>query len=177
MEKKHQISNKSSFQSRLIDYLIEDPTRSVREMSSGLHSNRQRIWRQKRALEGANVIWGYSAVVDESKLEQVLYLVMMKLRPMDRGLVDLITGRLRKSEPRRQDVRLINLLYVSGEFDLIAMFSAPDHVTARRYYDSLRVSYREFLLEKPVIVDVNFSLIRQGKTNPELGRLEDFIPV
>lgn len=177
MGKKHPISNETSFQSRLIEYLLEDPTRSVREMSGELHSNRQRIWRQKRAMEGENVIWGYTAVVDESKLEQVLYLVMMKLRPMDRGLVDLITSRLRKGAPRRQDVRLVNLLYVTGEYDLIAMFSAPDHVTARRYYDSLRISYREFLLEKPAIVDVNFSLIRQGKTNPELGRLEDFIPV
>jgi DNA-binding Lrp family transcriptional regulator len=169
--------NTEPFQKRLLDYLVEDPTRSVRQTSEDLHANRQRVWRQKRAMEEDNVIWGYSAVVDEVKLGRVLYLVMMKLRPMDRDLVALITERLRTGAPHKQDIQLVNLLYVNGEYDLIAMFSAPDHVTARRYYDSLRVSYDGFLLAKPVIVDVNFILIRNGKMNPELSRLEDFIPI
>ena len=177
MTKKKTKSNEPSFKERLITYLLRDPTDSVREMSTALRTNRQRIWRQRRALEEEHVIWGYSAIVNEAKLGHVLYLVMMKLRPMDRALVDLITRRLRTGEPYRQDVRLINLLYVNGEYDLVVTFSAPDHVTARRYFDSLRVSYQDFLLEKPSIVDVNFSLIRQGKTNPELHRLEEFIPI
>ena len=161
----------------MLDHLVEDPTRSVRQTSEDLHANRQRIWRNRRAMEEENVIWGYTTVVDEVKLGRVLYLVMMKLRPMDRDLVSLIIERLRTGAPHKQDIRLVNLLYVNGEYDLIAMFSAPDHVTARRYYDSLRVSYDGFLLAKPVIADVNFILIRNGKMNPELSRLEDFIPV
>ncbi len=177
MVRENHNSNTKPFQKRLLDYLVEDPTRSVRQTSEDLHANRQRVWRQKRAMEEDNVIWGYSAVVDEVKLDRVLYLVMMKLRPMDRDLVSLITERLRTGAPHKQDIRLVNLLYVNGEYDLIAMFSAPDHVTARRYYDSLRVSYDGFLLAKPVIVDVNFILIRNGKMNPELSRLEDFIPI
>jgi DNA-binding Lrp family transcriptional regulator len=156
---------------------MDDPTGSMRDMAARLRSNRQRVWRQKRTLEDEHVVWGYTAVVDESKVGHVLYLVLMKLKPMDRALVELITRRLRTGQPHKQDVRLMNLLYVNGEFDLIAMFSAPDHVTARRYYDSLRISYDEFLLAKPVIVDVNFSLIQNGKVNPELSRLEEFVPV
>ncbi len=56
------------------------------------------------------------------------------------------------------------------------MLSAPNHATARRYYDSLRVAYGEFLLEKPAIVDVNFALVREGKINPELMKLYEFVP-
>ena len=117
------------------------------------------------------------ARLDEGKLGWVIYLVLMKLRPMDQGLVDLVIKRLRTGEPHRQHVRLVNVLYINGEYDMAIMFSAPDHMVARRYYDSLRISYSDFLLDKPLIFDVNFSLIREGKLNPELGELKGFIPI
>ena len=33
-----------------------------------------------------------------------------------------------------------------------------------------------FLLEKPTIVDVNFALVREGKANPDIMNLFDFVP-
>jgi hypothetical protein len=63
-----------------------------------------------------------------------------------------------------------------GEYDWILMFSAQNHATARRYYNSLRVVYENYLLEKPVIVDVNFSLVREGKINPQIQKLHEFVP-
>ena len=170
-------SNKRTFTKRLLRYLRSDPTRSMREMSHDLQTNRQRVWRRKRTLEEEHVIWGYTTILDESHLGDVMYLVLMKLRPMDRTLVDLITKRLLKGDPYKQEVDLINVLYVNGEYDLVVMFTAPDHMVARRYYDSLRVSYSEHLLDKPVIADVNFMMIREGKLNPQLHDLEGFIPV
>ena len=56
------------------------------------------------------------------------------------------------------------------------MFTAPNHATARKYFDSLRVEYKKHLLEKPVIVDVNFTLVREGKVNPEIEKLYEFVP-
>ncbi|MCK4953518.1 hypothetical protein KAS14_07020, partial [Candidatus Bathyarchaeota archaeon] len=67
-------------------------------------------------------------------------------------------------------------LYLNGEYDWIVMFSAPNHAMARRYYDSLRLSYEEYLIEKPVIVDVNFSVVREGKLNPKIEELHEFVP-
>ena len=87
-----------------------------------------------------------------------------------------MTGRILKPEPEKQDIRLINVLFVNGEYDWLIMFSASDHVTARRYYDSLRVAYDKFLLEKPTIVDMNFALVREGKTNPKVMKLHEFVP-
>jgi len=177
MVKNGNISNKIAFTQKLLAYLIDDPTRSMRQTSHDLHTNRQRVWRRIRALEDDNVIWGYTAVVDQDKLGCVMYMVLMKLRPMDKALVDLILDRLHTGQPHKQQVRLLNVLYVNGEYDLVVMFAAPDHMTARRYYDSLRISYHDFLLDKPIIADVNFSLIRESKLNPELNNLEGFIPV
>jgi DNA-binding Lrp family transcriptional regulator len=140
-------------------------------------SYRQKVWRKKKKLEDDHVIWGYTAVVDESVLNHVMYIILMKLKPMSKGLADLMKNRILKREPAKQNVRLLNVLYVNGEYDLLVMFTGPDHSTARRYYDSLRVAYDEHLIEKPVIIDVNLSLMREGKINPDLSKLMEYVPV
>jgi len=161
----------------LLKHLVSDPTRSVRDIAKSLDSYRQRVYREKTKLENEHIIWGYTAVLDESKMGHVTYLVLMKLKPMSTGLADLITMRILKGEPHKQQVNLLDVLYVNGEYDLVVRFTAPDHATARRYFDSIRLAYEDYLLEKPAIVDVNFSLIREGKQNPEIKRLYDFVPV
>jgi len=176
MAKKEAIGNDVDFGKRLLNRLLEDPTRSVRALATDLGSYRQRVWRHKRALERDRVVWGYTAVLDGSTLGSVMYVVLMKMRPMDAALAELIIGRQTRSEFHRQDVRLINVLYVNGEYDWVVMFTAKDHSTARRYYDSLRVAYENYLIDKPHIIDVNFALVREGKVNPGIGGLRDFVP-
>lgn len=176
LAKKAIVSNNVSYEDDVLESLIEDPTRSAREIANKLGSYRQRIWRKKRRLEEDNVIWGYTAIVDDNKMNHVLYIVLLKLKPMSSELANLIVQRMIKDKPRRENVRLINSLYLNGEYDWIVMFSAPNHAMARRYYDSLRLSYEEYLIEKPVIVDVNFSVVREGKVNPKIEELHDFVP-
>jgi len=169
--------NKSYHEDEVLEALVKDPTRSAREIANRLGSYRQKVWRRKKELERHNVIWGYTAVVDESKINHVLYMVMLKMKPMNKELAHLMANRLLRHEPYKQKVHLISALYVNGEYDLIIKFSAHDHTTARRYYDSLRVAYEKYLLAKPIIVDVNFQLVREGKTNPEIKKLYDFVPI
>jgi DNA-binding Lrp family transcriptional regulator len=161
----------------ILGQLYKDPTRSDREIAKKIDSYRQKVWRERKKLERKKVIWGYTAVVDETKLNHVVYLILFNAKPMSLDLADLIIRRITEDEARKQKVRIINVLYLNGGFDWLIMFSAPDHATARRYYDSLRVVYEKYMLEKPVIVDVNFLLVREGKINPEIEKLEDFVPL
>jgi len=177
MAEKETIGDEEEFDKRFLRRLLEDPTRSVRALASDLRSYRQKVWRHKRRLEQDHVVWGYTAVVDEAALGNVMYMVLMKMKPLDRQLAELIIRRQTQGEFHKQRVRLLNVLYVNGEYDWLIMFSAPDHATARRYYDSIRVSYADFLLDRPVIIDVNFPVIREGKINPDIKKLYDFVPV
>ena len=161
---------------RILEYLLEDPTRSIREIAKEMKTYRQKAWRQKKKLEEDKVIWGYTAIVDESKFNHVMYIILMKMGPMTRNFADIITKRLTHRKPMKDKVRLLNVLYMNGEYDLLIMFTAPDHATARRYYDSLRIVYNDYLLEKPAIMDVNFQFIREGKINPEIEKIYGFIP-
>ncbi len=171
------ITGDKKWYSRILHYLTEDPTRSVRDIAKDMGSYRQKVWRKKKKLEEDHVIWGYTAVVDESVMNQVMYIILMKLKPMSTDLAELMKNRILQREPAKQNVRLLNVLYVNGEYDLVVMFTGPDHSTARRYFDSLRMAYDEHLIEKPVIIDVNLSLMREGKINPNILKIFEYVPI
>ncbi|UCG45455.1 MAG: winged helix-turn-helix transcriptional regulator, partial [Candidatus Bathyarchaeota archaeon] len=116
--------NNSYHEDEVLEALIKDPTKSAREIAKGLGSYRQKVWRRRRELERRNVIWGYTAVVDESKINHVLYMVLLKMKPMNKELARLMVNRKLKGEPYKQNVRLVNVLYVNGEYDWIIKFSA-----------------------------------------------------
>ncbi len=175
MTKNAAISNKEGLNSRLLAAFLKDPTRSMRELAKELDSYRQTIWRKKRRMEEENIIWGYTAVIDEAKLGKGTFLVLMKMEPMIEGLADIMVKRIKRNEPGKMNIRLIDAFQVNGEYDWIIRFSAPDHTTARTYFDTLRAVYADHLLEKPVMVDVNFVLVAEGKTNPEIDRLFDLV--
>ena len=177
MDEKDSKSNKPGFTDRLLKQLLRDPTRSIRDIAKLLGTYRQKVWREKKKLEDENIIWGYTAVLDEGKRGYVTYLVLMKMKPMSTELADLIMKRILRGEPYKQLVRLEEVLYVNGEYDWLVKFTAQDHATARRYYDSLRLSYHDHLLEKPTIIDVNFSLVKDGKKNPQIKQIHDFVPI
>jgi len=176
MSKSDTNGKKESLDDRILKALMDDPTRSDMEIARDLDTYRQKVWRTKKQLEDDNVIWGYTAVLDEKRLGHVSYIVLMKTKPMTEGLVDTLLKRLTREEPRKQDVRLTNFFFVNGEFDLFLRFSAPDHATARRYYDTLRMLYDEYLLDKPVMIDINMCLVSEGKRNPDIESLREFIP-
>ena len=147
----------------------------MRDLARDLDSYRQTIWRKKKKMEDQQVIWGYTAVIDEAKRGNVVFLILMKTNPMTGDLAELLTHRIRTREPAKKGIRLIDAFQVNGEFDMIIRFSAPDHTTARNYYDTLRAVYKDYLLEKPVMVNVNFIMVAEGKVNPELNKIFDLV--
>ncbi len=176
MTENETVGKKESLDNRIVAALLEDPTRSDMEIARDLGTYRQKVWRKKKQLEDDGVIWGYTAVLDEKRLGHVCYIVLMKTKPMNEGLVNTLLMRLVGEGPKKQNVRLTNFFYVNGEFDWVLRFSAPDHATARRYYDTLRMIYDDHLLDKPVMIDVNMCLVTEGKRNPQIADLHDFIP-
>jgi len=176
MVKKVSKSNMVHFDNEILHALLEDPTKSARIIAKELKSYRQKIWREKKKLEDEKVIWGYTAVVNERKLNHFSYVMLLKMKPMSKEMVDIMLKRLREKAQEKQNVRLQDLWIVNGVYDWVLRFSAPNHATARRYYDTIRSVYDNYLLEKPIIIDINFCVVSEGKVNPDLEELYEFIP-
>lgn len=161
---------------KILIALLMDPTRSDSEIAKDIGTYRQKVWRRRKQLEDEKAIWGYTAVIDDEKFNHVSYMVLMKTKTMNRDLVELLVQRISKGEPARQNIRLKNMCYVNGEYDWVMRFTAPDHATARKYFETIRLLYSEHLQEKPILIDVNMCLVSEGKKNPDLDKLFDYVP-
>ena len=170
------ISCRKMDNSVLIAELLKDPTRSIREIAKELNCTRQAVWRRKKEMEDNNLIWGYTAVIDEDQMKNVMFLILMKMKPMDQKLAEILIRRVSGTEVTREGIRLIDVFQVNGEYDWVVRFSTKSRARARKYYDSLRTVYTDYLLEKPIMVDVNFIMMAEGKRNPHLSGLLEFVP-
>ena len=95
---------------------------------------------------------------------------------MSKKFPDLVIHRLTTDAPSKIGVRLIDVLFTTGEYACIIRFSAQDHITAKRYYETIRAIYKDYFLEDPLLLEVDFPLIKGQKLNPELEKLYDFLP-
>jgi len=175
MEEKTGDITSKSYDNDVLEALIEDPTRSARDIAEEIGTYRQRVWREKTRLERGNAIWGYTAVIDEIELGQVLYIVLTKTKPMTVGLVDRLIDNIGDGEA--YGVRLINFLYLNGEYDWLLMYSAPSRKAAKRFYEYVRTEYQDYYIEKPIIIEAIKPLIREGKLLPNPKSLEEYAPI
>jgi DNA-binding Lrp family transcriptional regulator len=161
---------------RILNELLKDPTRSLEEIARACGSYRQKVWREKRKMEDGQAIWGYTAVVDENEIDWKSFILLIKLKPLTSDQAKLLIRRHLTNAPGELNTRLMDTYYLNGKYDLLVIFAAPNWMTARKYYDSIRLEYEEYLEDRPEIIDVAFSLIRWGKVNPNIQKLKEFIP-
>ncbi len=161
---------------RILNELLRDPTRSLEEIARACGSYRQKVWREKKKMEDSGAVWGYTAVVDEDAIDWKAFILLLKFKPLTQDQADLLIRRHVTNAPGELDIRLMDTYYLNGIYDLLVIFAAPDWITARKYYDSIRIEYERFLEARPEIIDVAFSLIRWGKVHPSIERLKEFIP-
>jgi len=167
---------KSSRKLDIVNCLLEDPAQGMSKIAEKTSMHRRTAWQIQKELEKDTTIWGYTAVIDEQKLNRVIYVLQFQTKPFTKDFADLILKRLTAGEPMKAGVRILDIYFMNGSYDVFIKFSAPDHATARRYYETLRGVYKDHFLETPLVSDVNFSLVQGGKLNPELKKLYDLVP-
>jgi len=131
--------------------------------------------KREKELEADHTIWGYTTVIDESKVNHILYVAQFKIKSISKAFADLIIERLTTGAPSEEGVRIIDVFYTNGEYDCLIKFSAPDRATARRCYEDLRDTYKEFFRGDPSLSDVNFSIVKDGRLNSEIRKLYDLL--
>lgn len=160
----------------LINELLKNPRKTLSELAERLGTYRQRVWREIKKLEEEQVIWGYTVVIDEEKKGWKSFIILMKMEPISEKLVDTLIKRVVSQKAAKLKARVIDSFFMNGVYDWIIIFAADSWATARKYYDTIRKEYKEFLTEKPELIDIMFSITRYGKINPNIEKIRNFIP-
>jgi len=162
---------------KIISLLQKDAGESVDGIAKKCGFSRQKVWRIVKRLEEDNTIWGYTAVVDDKKIDARKYIVLIKRTPVPikRELVDKIIKRdiERMAVKAKLQINLENSYFVNGVYDWIICFTARDVTDAKKFCEKLNTAYTGHIADLQLL-EVLFPVKTQGILNPHIEELEKF---
>jgi DNA-binding Lrp family transcriptional regulator len=152
---------------------------SIEEIAKRCGFSRQKVWRIIKHLEGAKVIWGYSAVANAGveNLQHFVLLLKRTLVPFDdetrktvvkEDLTDLLPASIKSS------IKVENIYLTHGRYDAVVTFYAPNLVTAKKVLDAISQNLSKYFNEY-LLLETLFPIRKQGLKNPEIKTLAEYI--
>lgn len=157
---------------KIINQLLQNANKSINEIAKSCSFSRQKVWRIIKNLEKRNIIWGYTAIIDEAKQELGYYQVLIKRtnQPISKKLLDTIVSRELGKNSEKIGVRIISSIYTNGIYDWIISFVARNVKEAKRFVERLNILFEGHVSEIHLLESM-FSVQKGGIENPEKEKL------
>ena len=161
---------------KVLHELLKDSSQSVNVIAKKLGFSRQKVWRVIKQLEKNNTIWGFTAVVNEKKIGQKSYMVLIRrtTEPLSEELTSKIIKRNIEPAAKKLGVVIDSSFYVHGIYDWIICFSAEDIADAKHFGDILLRTYPGHIADLQIL-ETLFWIKKHGVTNPEKEKLKEFL--
>jgi len=160
---------------KVMDALEQHSKESIDEIAKNCGFSRQKVWRIIKDLEKRKIIWGYTAITDETAKNLKHFIVLAKRNTVPFG--DEIRKEiiLRKLDDYPMDiVRIENIYLTHGITDWILTFYAPDIISAKKFVDETFSRFSKYLQEYN-IVETLVPVRKQGLKNPQIKQLVDYL--
>ncbi len=163
---------------KIIRELLKNSNKSINEIAKTCKFSRQKVWRIIKNLEKNDTIWGYTAVINEEKLEKKSYILLIKRtnQPITKKMLDSITKRKMEQKADAIGVKIVSSIYTNGVFDWIICFECEGIKDAKRFSESLSKEFEGFIKELHLL-DKMFSVQKCGVENPDLEGLEKLFDI
>ena len=126
-------------------------------------------------LEKNQTIWGYSAVIDEEKLGQKQFFILIKklaTKPPDRQ-AEIALDKARREKLEKAEIFIEGSYYTHGSHDWILIVNAKNIIEITKLVESIRKDYHDFISEIQII-EIMFPVVKEGKENPKKTNLKEF---
>ncbi|MCK4416515.1 MAG: Lrp/AsnC family transcriptional regulator, partial [Thermoplasmatales archaeon] len=147
---------------------------SIENIAKKCGFSRQKVWRIKKRFEKNKTIWGYSAIVDDEKLDRTRYMMLVKRshEPVDDAINKIINLTVQKKS-EKIGVDILSGGYLHGRYDWVVIFTAKDIKNAKKLSEILITEYPQLISEVEIIEYV-FMLKEGGIVNPEIEKIREF---
>ena len=142
---------------------------SIESIAKRCGFSRQKVWRIKKRLEKNKTIWGYSAVVDDEKLNMKRYIFLVKLKhlPIDneveKNMVEMIIDKL----GAEIGIYVKDSFWISGNYDHMVSFSAENLKKAKKFQEIFIRTYNSNIAELQLIENI-VTIKKDGFMNPKI---------
>ena len=159
---------------KIMDALEQHAKENIDEIAKDCGFSRQKIWRIIKDLEKRKIIWGYTAITDETtkKLKHFIVLAKRNTVPFgDEVRQEIILRKL--DDYPMHIVKIENIYLTHGNSDWIITFYAPDLMSAKKFVDETFKRFSKFLQEY-TLNETLLSVRKNGLKNPRIKDLVDY---
>jgi DNA-binding Lrp family transcriptional regulator len=138
--------------------------------------SRQKVWRIVKRLEHTQLIWGYTAIIDEEKNDLHHYTLLIKRTPQQlmEKTVNIIASRKIEELVADLGVTIESSYYVHGDYDWVLTFTAKDIIIAKKFCGSL-LGLHQGVIEKTTLLETLFMVKNHYVLNPKPEALKAFL--
>ena len=154
---------------KIIAELQNNSGDSIENIAKNCGFSRQKVWRIKKRLEKNKTIWGYSAIVDDEKLDVKRYMMLVKLKhlPIDNeveknmieGIIDKLGAEI--------GISVKDSFWLNGNYDYMVCFSADNLKNAKKFQEIFIRTYNSNIAELQLIENI-VTIKKDGFMNPKI---------
>jgi DNA-binding Lrp family transcriptional regulator len=160
---------------KVMDALEQHSKDSIDKIAKDCGFSRQKVWRIIKDLEKRKIIWGYTAITDETAKNLKHFIVLAKRNTVPFGDEVRKEIILRKLDDYPMDIIKIENIYLThGVTDWILTFYAPDIVSAKKFVDETFARFSKYLQEYSII-ETLVPVRKQGFKNPRIKDLVEYM--
>jgi len=161
---------------KIVDELRKNSKESIDKIAKKCGFSRQKVWRTIKRMEKNNIIWGYCAVIDDTKFNQNRYFLLIKRtsKPIQKENLQLVMSRELKDRADERGVSIECSHYVHGVYDWVICVNAPDIRNVKKYIESLNDLAKEGFISDIQVLESIFPIEKNGIINPKLEEFNDF---
>jgi len=159
---------------KVIDVLEQHSKDSVDKIAKKCGFSRQKVWMIIKDLEKRKIIWGYTAVTDESSRNLKHFIVLFKRTtvPFDENFKkEILHDKLDNYSP---NVIIENLYIVHGQYDNVATFYAKDLVSAKKLISAMLEKIGKYY-DGYLLLETLLPVRKQRLKNPRMKELVEYM--
>ena len=162
-------------EAKLLVELMKNSKENIETIAKNCGFSKQKAWRMMKQLEKDQKIWGYSAVVDNTKQSLPKFMLFIsrsevKHDPKD---IDEIVADLLASVKKELGVTIISSYFVHGQYDWVMIFTAHDIMHAKKFADA--ILYRFPGRQSIHLSQILFTVRENYIPNPNILEMKDYI--
>ena len=172
---------KSSFEQikmdemKIIDELEKNAKESIDNIAKNCGFSRQKVWRIIDNLEKNKTIWGYTAVVNDDKINRKRFIILIKKTADSiKKTFDKTIQLTMQNKAKKMGINIGYSMYLHGDYDWLFIFSAKDLIQAKKFSNILSTEYPDSIKEIKLLEGI-FQVQKAGIVNPDIDELKDFL--
>jgi Lrp/AsnC family leucine-responsive transcriptional regulator len=160
---------------KVLHELQKNSNNSIDAIAKLCGCSRQKVWRIIKQLENSNIIWGYTAIVDEHKRDLEKYLLLLKKssQTLDGKTIDEIAGAKFENDYIKMGITLESSYYLHGDYDWAIIFTSQDLKQAKKFSNLLLENYPQ-LISKINLLRILYTQRTSNIVNPQASKLREF---